>query len=305
MKDYSEFIQLIIEKSGIKKPELIEKDIVLHTILKRLYSDEYFAENYLFKGGTCLVKCYFGYYRFSVDLDFTFKNQEKWKGLSKRSKRKALVKEAQGVSNLIKAAASYVGLEFNADLQNRRYIEFGSGSRMITYKLYYPGGLIKVQVNLIENVLFEPKRLTAKTLLSGVSLSRNDRLYFYDFLGDYSEVEVLAYDLREILVEKVRAILTRKVQKLRDFYDLYLLYRHGLRVSEHREAIIKKVIPALRYEKYLENFRRNKASFDMRVDSILDEYELRLLNVEPDENFVSFFNSLAKDIVEILDEVEV
>lgn len=47
MEDYSEFVQLIIEKSGIKKPGLIEKDIILHTILKRLYSDGYFAQNYL------------------------------------------------------------------------------------------------------------------------------------------------------------------------------------------------------------------------------------------------------------------
>lgn len=305
MKDYSEFIQLIIEKSGIKKPELIERDIILHTILKRLYSDEYFAENYLFKGGTCLVKCYFGYYRFSVDLDFTFKNQEKWKGLSKRSKRKALVKEVQRVGNLIKATASYVGLEFNAELQNRRYIEFGSGSRMVTYKLYYPGGLIKVQVNLVENVLFEPKRLIAKTLLSGVLLSRNDRLYFYDLLEDYSEVEVLAYDLREILVEKIRAILTRKVQKLRDFYDLYLLYKYGLKVSDYGDAIVKKIIPALRYKRYLENFRRNKGSFDMKPNNILDEYELRLLNVKMDDEFGGFFNSLVKDIVEIIDEIEI
>lgn len=305
MKDYSEFIQLIIEKSGIKKPGLIEKDIILHTILKGLYSDEHFAESYLFKGGTCLVKCYFGYYRFSVDLDFTFKNQEEWKELSKRSRRKALVEEAQVVGNLIESIAGYAGLEFDAELQNRRYIEFGSGSRMVTYKLYYPGGLIKVQVSLVENVLFEPKRLKAKTLLSGVPLSENDRRYFYDFIEDYSEVRVLAYDLREILVEKVRAILTRKVQKLRDFYDLYLMYRHGLRVSDYRDAVIKKTIPALRYGKYLENFRRNKASFDIRTGSILNGYELHLLNVEPDENFVSFFNFLVGDIAEILDEIEV
>jgi predicted nucleotidyltransferase component of viral defense system len=32
------------------------------------YSD--IGQDYLFKGGGCLVKCYFGYYRFSVDLDF-------------------------------------------------------------------------------------------------------------------------------------------------------------------------------------------------------------------------------------------
>ncbi|WP_056934755.1 nucleotidyl transferase AbiEii/AbiGii toxin family protein [Thermococcus barophilus] len=150
MKDYSEFIQLIIEKSRIKKPELVEKDIILHTILKKLYSNEYFAQNYLFKGETCLVKCYFDYYRFSVDLDFTLKNQEKWNGLSKRSRRKVLVEEAQRIGDLIEAAANHISLEFKAELRDKRYIEFGSGSRMVTYKLYYPcreGNLIKVQVN--------------------------------------------------------------------------------------------------------------------------------------------------------------
>jgi len=307
VKDYSEFIQLILEKSGIKKPELVEKDVILHTILKRLYSDEYFARNYLFKGGTCLVKCYFGYYRFSVDLDFTFRNQEKWEGLSKRSRRKALVEEAQKVGNLIEAAASYIGLEFKAELQNKRYIEFGSGSRMVTYRLYHPGkegNIIKVQINLVENILFEPKRLTAKTLLSGVPLSKDDELYFYDFLEDYSGVDVLSYDLREILIEKVRAILTRKVQKLRDFYDLYLLYKHGLKVSDYKETVVEKIIPVLRYEKYLENFRRNKASFDIEFNNILDEYELRLLNVELDDDFVRFFSSLFMEIKKILSEID-
>lgn len=57
-------------------------------------------------------------------------------------------------------------------------------------------------------------------------------MYFREFLEEYREFEVLAYDLREILCEKVRAILTRRVQKLRDFYDLYMLDRAGLRVED-------------------------------------------------------------------------
>ena len=178
---------------------------------------------------------------------------------------------------------------------------------MVTYRLYHPGkegNIIKVQINLVENILFEPKRLTAKTLLSGVPLSKDDELYFYDFLEDYSEVEVFSYDLREILVEKVRAILTRKVQKLRDFYDLYLLYKHGLKVSDYKETIVEKIIPVLKYEKYLENFRRNKASFDIEFNNILDEYELHLLNVELDDDFVGFLSSLFMEIKKILSEID-
>ncbi|NJE62102.1 nucleotidyl transferase AbiEii/AbiGii toxin family protein [Thermococcus sp. 21S7] len=307
MRDYSEFIQLIAEKSKIGKPDLIERDVILHTILKRMYSSNYFAQNYIFKGGTCLVKCYFGYYRFSVDLDFTFMNQEKWGGLSKRSRRKALVGEAQKVGDLIEAIAGYIGLEFNAELQNRRYVEFGSGSKMVTYKLYHPckeGGMIKVQVNLVEDIIFEPRRLTARTLLSGISLSENDKLYFYDFLDDYSEVEVLAYDPREILAEKVRAILTRRVQKLRDFYDLYLLYQHGLRIADYKDEIIRKVVSAMNYEKYRENLRRNRNLFNAGFN-VRDEYEVYLLNTKVDKGFTEFLDQTVEDIGRILDEIKI
>jgi predicted nucleotidyltransferase component of viral defense system len=65
MPDLSEFISFVSEKSGVKKANLIESDILIHRILKEIYSSAPFMEQYLFKGGSCLVKCYFGYYRFS------------------------------------------------------------------------------------------------------------------------------------------------------------------------------------------------------------------------------------------------
>jgi len=37
---------------------------------------EELAESWVFKGGTCLKKCYFETYRFSEDLDFTLRNEE-------------------------------------------------------------------------------------------------------------------------------------------------------------------------------------------------------------------------------------
>lgn len=37
---------------------------------------EELAETWIFKGGTCLKKCYFETYRFSEDLDFTVRNEE-------------------------------------------------------------------------------------------------------------------------------------------------------------------------------------------------------------------------------------
>lgn len=52
MRDYSEFVQFIVEKTGLNKPQLIEKDVLLHSLLHRLTEDNEFREGYLFKGGS-------------------------------------------------------------------------------------------------------------------------------------------------------------------------------------------------------------------------------------------------------------
>jgi len=57
-------------------PNIVEKDYVLGWILAGIYAHEELAETWIFKGGTCLKKCYFETYRFSEDLDFTLRNEE-------------------------------------------------------------------------------------------------------------------------------------------------------------------------------------------------------------------------------------
>jgi predicted nucleotidyltransferase component of viral defense system len=49
-------------------PEVVEKDYVLGWLLAGIYAQPSLAENWVFKGGTCLKKCYFETYRFSEDL---------------------------------------------------------------------------------------------------------------------------------------------------------------------------------------------------------------------------------------------
>src|SRR5579864_4572720 len=51
-------------------PTTVEKDYVLSWVLYGISQDSKLSE-WLFKGGTCLKKCYFETYRFSEDLDFT------------------------------------------------------------------------------------------------------------------------------------------------------------------------------------------------------------------------------------------
>ena len=44
---------------------------MLGWLLAGIYAQPTLSENWVFKGGTCLKKCYFETYRFSEDLDFT------------------------------------------------------------------------------------------------------------------------------------------------------------------------------------------------------------------------------------------
>jgi len=52
-------------------PNVVEKDYVLGWLLAGIFSHPALQSSWVFKGGTCLKKCYFETYRFSEDLDFT------------------------------------------------------------------------------------------------------------------------------------------------------------------------------------------------------------------------------------------
>jgi Nucleotidyl transferase AbiEii toxin, Type IV TA system len=51
--------------------EVVEKDYVLGWLLWGIGSHRVFGDQWIFKGGSCLKKCFVETYRFSEDLDFT------------------------------------------------------------------------------------------------------------------------------------------------------------------------------------------------------------------------------------------
>jgi predicted nucleotidyltransferase component of viral defense system len=63
-------IVTIAEQVGVTK-SVIDKDWVLGHFIAAMYAVTEIKENLIFKGGTCLRKCWFPDYRFSEDLDFT------------------------------------------------------------------------------------------------------------------------------------------------------------------------------------------------------------------------------------------
>ena len=56
-------------------PNVAEKDYVLGWLLAAINTNPVLSQSWVFKGGTCLKKCYFETYRFSEDLDFTLRDQ--------------------------------------------------------------------------------------------------------------------------------------------------------------------------------------------------------------------------------------
>ena len=67
---------LAIAQQTSLTPHVVEKDYVLGWMLAGIYGHEDLAENWIFKGGTCLKKCFFETFRFSEDLDFTLRKPE-------------------------------------------------------------------------------------------------------------------------------------------------------------------------------------------------------------------------------------
>ncbi len=189
-----------------------------------------------------------------------------------------------------------LNLEFEADLRNKRFIEYGSGGRMVTFKLWKKTELVKIQVNFIEKILFGVKEAKVKTLLSNVKLSKEDWVYFDEFLKYYREFEVQAYDEREILCEKIRAILTRRAQKLRDFYDLFMLYKHGFRVADYKDSIIDKIRFSLYYKKYRDALEKNKRELSISRQILGDPFERSLFIIKPPLEFESFLKEIKREI---------
>jgi len=66
-------IEVKAETQNIPK-STIDKDWVLGHFIDAIFSIPECKESLIFKGGTCLRKCYFPNYRFSEDLDFTCTN---------------------------------------------------------------------------------------------------------------------------------------------------------------------------------------------------------------------------------------
>lgn len=301
--DFAEEINRIL---GIEKAGLIEKDLILHQLLLDLSKDG-FGDNFLFKGGTCLIKHYLGYYRFSEDADFTWMDQGVFEGKLGKETRRYLSGKIDEMGGVFEGVSDSRGLEFRCEKGNERYVELGGSNRTFTFKFWYTSEItgresfIKVQGNFVEDLRFQPRRGEIRSLISGRD-EKELELLNPELYEEYLSTPTLnLYDIREILCEKARSILTRRGVKARDFVDAYLILKmEKADPVDYEEEIIGKTRFMLRlYQRFRKNFSEKLKLLESGEFFGWGEEKALLISELDDEdfyNFVTEFQGFLKEI---------
>ena len=305
-----EFIEHISGDLGTRRSDLLEKDIILHRLLLDLSNYEFFSNNFLFKGGTCLIKCYLGYYRFSEDMDFTWKDQGIFDGMSQKRIRAHLSGIIYTIGLAFEDNAVKRDLEFRCEKENREYIELGGGNKFVTFKLWYTSEItknkafVKVQINFVEKLIFPSCKEKAESLLTGKTSEESKKLFPVEYEEYSGWVDFDIYDIKEILCEKVRSILTRRGVKSRDFVDVYLICKNfNITLDQLEVAIAEKVSFMLQlYEKYRRNIVNKRDVLRREGFRWGDEKDLLLIEINTKE-FYDFLDGFFPFLTRIMEDV--
>ena len=189
-------------------PHIVEKDYALGWLLAGIFTNKRIADSWVFKGGTCLKKCFFETYRFSEDLDFTLEDESH---LDETFLKEVFAEIGEWVYE-------QSGLELPADRQDFDIYDNPRGNKNCAGKISYRGPVspttggwprIKLDLTADERIVLPPVR----TLI----------FHPYSDAPD-SGIEVQTYAYEEAFGEKVRALAERT--RPRDLYDVINLYRN-------------------------------------------------------------------------------
>jgi predicted nucleotidyltransferase component of viral defense system len=207
------------EAQGLRFDQ-IEKDYVILWILRALEEPGLRPVEWVFKGGTCLRNCYYAGYRFSEDLDFSCRQVPD--GIdAARKVIEAVVEWVRKMSFLRLAMKSVSTIE--GDFQVEIPVEFSRGGPR-------RHGLPEVKLHLTFD---EP-------ILTETALRQVTPVY-----SDLDTFAVSTYSKKEILAEKMRALLQQQLKwaRPRDLYDLWFILCHegeSFDWGELRELFIQK-----------------------------------------------------------------
>jgi predicted nucleotidyltransferase component of viral defense system len=201
-----------VSEWGLRE-DVVEKDYVLGWTLWGIGTDPVLSNAWVFKGGTCLKKCYVETYRFSEDLDFTV--------LPRGPADEADVVAALG--RVLTRVQEASGIDFSI---REPVVRSRPGANSLEGRIYFRGpraapgaASIKIDLSTTEVVARPP-------VLRTISHPYPDALP--------GPAVVRSYSFEEVFAEKLRAMGERG--RPRDLYDIVNLYwRPDLR--QHAELI--------------------------------------------------------------------
>lgn len=208
----------------------IDKDWMLGHFIKAIYSFDEWKDNLIFKGGTCLRKCYIDNYRFSEDLDFTC-TDPKFKVAEK-----SLIQLCKNVTEQSEAPVhleSLRPLNFNNTLTGyEAKIKFWGADHPRNQEPPSPDRWttsIKLEIILFEKIMFETEE---KKIIHQYS----DKKIINGSTAD-------CYSIEEIISEKLRALIQRSYTAPRDYFDIWFLVKQNKKLdwTEIKKAFIAKV----------------------------------------------------------------
>jgi len=222
-------IEKLAQEKGVAK-STIDKDWVLAHFLDAIFSIPECRESLIFKGGTCLKKCYFPDYRFSEDLDFTSVNPD-------------FVLDKKLLARIMKLVTERTGVPLDVqELKPLKHKDTLTGyAALIKFwgadhtKNQAPPApdrwttSIKIEIILYETMLFP-------VVQKQVSHAYSDTLL------DATQT-IPCYAISEVLSEKLRALIQRSYTAPRDFYDIWYLANNvqDLDWTKIAEAFHKKM----------------------------------------------------------------
>ncbi len=207
-------------------PEVVEKDYVLGWLLMGMGRHPLLSR-WVFKGGTCLKKCFFETYRFSEDLDFTVPDGLPYDA---EAYRKAFIECAARVSEETGVQLPEKDIEVK-ESQDK------AGRLTFVGKISYRGPLMP-QTGTLPRIRID---LTKHEAI----VERPETRPVHHFYTDAPQpfVDILCYTVNEILAEKTRALFERQ-GRARDLYDVVNISRN------HRQDISPQRALAVLREKF-------------------------------------------------------
>ena len=251
--DKDEFLR-ILERTSAQTGfplRLLEKDYYITIVLSGI---DRLNNNLIFKGGTCLSKIYYSYYRLSEDLDFTLRLSSDKSTRAMRSNAIKPIKKSLKVF-LKNLGMSIENLEKAGHRDSTQYIYYlDYGSAVLNKK-----ESLKLEIGMRSNPILPTSRMAVK------------HKFLHPFTGepllDPGTVNCLA--LKELVAEKLRAAATRITIAGRDFYDLGYLLKEGFDFRDKKLiSLFKNKLQEDDFPPDMNNYRVNLGRTDKEIEEM-------------------------------------